>query len=53
MLIMFVASAAISYRDVSELRADVKELRRENQTMRDYLSAIYMQAPHLKPEESK
>lgn len=51
MFVLFVVAAFVTYRDMSEVRADVRELRRENQTMRDYLAAIYAQAPHLKPAE--
>jgi hypothetical protein len=31
---------------------DIRELRRDNQRLNDYLSAIYAQAPQLKPKES-
>lgn len=32
---------------------DIRELRREVQTLKDYLAAIYASAPHLKPEEER
>ena len=47
MLSMFAAHKFI------DQTADIRELRRESQTLKDYLAAIYAQAPHLKPKESE
>ena len=32
---------------------DIRELRRDNQRLNDYLAAIYAQAPQLKPKEQE
>jgi hypothetical protein len=37
----------------SETDADLREMREKLDVMQAHLSAIYMQAPHLKPETDK
>lgn len=32
---------------------DIRDIRRDNQRLNDYLAAIYAQAPHLKPKEQQ
>lgn len=40
-------------RELARQEATNAELRAKDQAHDEYLSAIYMQAPHLKPKESK
>lgn len=40
-------------RELARADAERKELRDQVQRMNDYLAAIYMQAPHLKPKDKQ
>lgn len=48
-----VVFVVVSRQEAQRRDAEVSELRRDVQTLRDYLAAIYAQAPHLKPEEER
>jgi hypothetical protein len=46
-----VSSSADRAKDVARQDQEIRDLRDDVQALNDYLSAIYMQAPHLKPKE--
>lgn len=48
-----VVFVVVSRQEAQRRDTEMTELRRDVQTLRDYLAAIYASAPHLKPEESK
>jgi hypothetical protein len=48
-----VVFVVVSRQEAQRRDAEVSELRRDVQTLRDYLAAIYAQAPHLKPEDAE
>lgn len=52
MLILFVCGMVVANHIATSQAAEIRELRRESQTMRDYLNVIYQHAPHLKPASS-
>lgn len=62
--ILTFAAAAAMFWALSEVKADmrkldsdksaeIRDLQRELQVAKDYLSAIYMQAPHLRPKDAE
>jgi hypothetical protein len=62
--VMSFAAAAAMFWALSEVKADMRkldsdttaeisDLKRDLQVSKDYLSAIYMQAPHLKPKDEE
>lgn len=51
--VVSVMSANERAKGVSRQDAEIRDLRNDVQALNDYLSAIYMQAPHLKPKESE
>jgi hypothetical protein len=48
-----VVFVVVSRQEAQRRDMEMTEMRRDVQTLRDYLAAIYASAPHLKPEESK
>lgn len=53
MLALMIVGALWYSADRANTQAQLVELREENKTMQAFLSAIYIQAPHLKPAEEK
>jgi hypothetical protein len=49
--VVSVVTASERAKDVARQDKEISDLRDDVQTLNDYLSAIYMQAPHLKPKE--
>jgi hypothetical protein len=43
----------MSHQEASRRDADIRELRAEVKALNDYLAAIYMQAPHLRPKDEE
>jgi hypothetical protein len=39
--------------ELASIHHDLKDRKDENDSMKSYLSAIYMEAPQLKPNEEK
>ncbi len=48
-----IAFGVISRQEAQRRDAETAELRRDVQTLKDYLAAIYAQAPHLKPKDDQ
>jgi hypothetical protein len=49
--VVSVMTANERAKDVARQDREISDLRDDVQALNDYLSAIYMQAPHLKPKE--
>jgi hypothetical protein len=45
-----IVGAFLSREEASRRDAEIRELRAEVKALNDYLAAIYMQAPHLRPK---
>lgn len=43
----------VAHQEASRRDADIRELRAEVKALNDYLAAIYMQAPHLRPKDDE
>jgi uncharacterized membrane protein len=46
-----VVFVVVSRQEAQRRDMEMTEMRRDVQTLRDYLAAIYASAPHLKPKE--
>lgn len=46
-----IVMAVVSRQEAQRRDDDIRELRTDIKALNDYLAAIYMQAPHLKPED--
>jgi len=51
MLSALLVGTLFVLREFTRYDAQIAELRANDKTQADYLAAIYMQAPHLKPKE--
>ena len=51
--VVSVMTANERAKDVARQDQEIRDLRDDVQALNDYLSAIYMQAPHLRPKDKE
>lgn len=48
-----IVMVVVSRQEAQRRDDDIRELRTDIKALNDYLAAIYMQAPHLKPKDAE